>query len=657
MWLFSPVFREIAIARSRQSQSSRCRLRRSVLAALILASAISVAPAAGRQTAEDAGTVFGRVLSTDGAPVAQAKVKLTRTIRRIGADGRLEIVTTAATSLDRYALSNSRGEFSFAVVPPGDYLLVGEAPGYIPGTSQGRWSVGEPAGVLVDAGRNVRTTITLHKAGVVTGRVTDRGGGPLVDVEVHARSVDGNGTYVDRTDDRGEYRIYNLQPGGYHVIVPFRAVSVDDGARDALLGLSSEERYSTLREVGVSLSSRQVTSSGLRLLMPSGGLVPEVSEAGARFKTFATTFYPDQSEPENAELVLVKSGGILHGIDFHLTLSTTHELKGRVEPSSITRPLLLKLVPAVSESALPLALAYPTATAVSKGGGTFRFAAVPEGAYLLTTLSVPQAPQDMSVRSREVNVGGRVVASDIARADIVRAPELPTYWGSTPVRLAPAAIYNLALDVREGFRLVGRVSASSMSRPPTAVSGFSVSLRSDTWEEWGLHVPAETDREGHFSSMQYRPGRYFIEVVPPSPSWTVTSILVEGNDVLRRSLKLSADLSDVLISVSSSPGRLTGSVLPSTRTDDGDIVCLVPTEALRMPESEFKLDSVGLSRLDETRVYGFSGLVPGRYFLLRTSSDSSAHIVRKRCVSQAANVGVSVEVGAGPQATDGPRLR
>jgi hypothetical protein len=67
-------------------------------------------------------------------------------------------------------------------------------------------------------------TITMIKGGVITGRVTNAAGEPLIAVQVNAamaRDAEGNpvrgGARSRFTDDRGVYRIYGLPPGTYVV--------------------------------------------------------------------------------------------------------------------------------------------------------------------------------------------------------------------------------------------------------------------------------------------------------------------------------------------------------------------------------------------------------------------------------------------------------
>jgi Carboxypeptidase regulatory-like domain len=89
-------------------------------------------------------------------------------------------------------------------------------------------------------------TITMIKGGVITGRVTNATGEPLIGVRVNAvmtRGAEGNtarraAARPRFTDDRGFYRLYGLPPGTYVVFT-----------RNAFPLLTTEtRRHITLRQ-------------------------------------------------------------------------------------------------------------------------------------------------------------------------------------------------------------------------------------------------------------------------------------------------------------------------------------------------------------------------------------------------------------------------
>src|SRR5262249_52000573 len=112
------------------------------------------------------------------------------------------------------------GNFKLTGLSPGAYILNAQAPGYVASdvsTENAIHRIGEDV------------TINLVKGGVITGRVTDEAGEPIVGVSVFSSRLRGLesksrgfpgesfGARVGMTDDRGVYRIYGLLPGIYIV--------------------------------------------------------------------------------------------------------------------------------------------------------------------------------------------------------------------------------------------------------------------------------------------------------------------------------------------------------------------------------------------------------------------------------------------------------
>jgi hypothetical protein len=112
------------------------------------------------------------------------------------------------------------GRFKFTSLPPQIYYLYCRGDGvYVNPAPQagqtGRYYLGD------------QITLRLVKGGVITGRVTDAFGQPLVGALVYAQRVRGlNGQPIEReqlnarySDDRGSYRIFGLEPGAYIIFV------------------------------------------------------------------------------------------------------------------------------------------------------------------------------------------------------------------------------------------------------------------------------------------------------------------------------------------------------------------------------------------------------------------------------------------------------
>src|SRR5262249_3891908 len=144
----------------------------------------------------------------DGQPTADAGVSSYRISEKI--------------IFARSVASDDEGNFRLTGLLPGAYLLNAYALGYVAAETSTENEIHR-------IGENV--TISLVKGGVITGRVTDETGEPLVGVGVlpkRLRDLEGKTTSLRfagsrvgsaMTDDRGVYRIYGLQPGVYIVSI------------------------------------------------------------------------------------------------------------------------------------------------------------------------------------------------------------------------------------------------------------------------------------------------------------------------------------------------------------------------------------------------------------------------------------------------------
>ena len=177
--------------------------------ALILLAAAGVV----RGSAQTRDSIAGRVVGDDGLPVVNARVQ----VSAVRGEGPQRV------SLQ--ALSDDEGNFRIAGLRPGDYAISANAEAYLPGWFAGAGLPGDNR--LAHPGDFIN--LTLRKGAVITGKVTDAKGQPVVAVFVGAmpvrnqndQPVPPRGIRVEReaqTDDRGVYRIYGLQSGSYLVV-------------------------------------------------------------------------------------------------------------------------------------------------------------------------------------------------------------------------------------------------------------------------------------------------------------------------------------------------------------------------------------------------------------------------------------------------------
>ncbi|HKG14388.1 MAG TPA: carboxypeptidase-like regulatory domain-containing protein [Pyrinomonadaceae bacterium] len=126
------------------------------------------------------------------------------------------------------ARTDAEGRYRITGVPPGKYVVTPMAPAYVL-LDVTNFPPGKP--LTLSAGDSVEDTdFRVIRGGVITGRVLDEDGNPVVMEPVSVTPEDPKSEQqrsrffaVDQrdlaTDDRGVYRVYGIQPGRYRVSV------------------------------------------------------------------------------------------------------------------------------------------------------------------------------------------------------------------------------------------------------------------------------------------------------------------------------------------------------------------------------------------------------------------------------------------------------
>lgn len=130
--------------------------------------------------------------------------------------------TVARTATD------TEGQYRLMGVPAGRYTIVAFAPAMV-GPNEGTYGEGGKTVTLAEGETVEKIDFALVKGGVITGRVTDTDGTPVIGEYVNLSSVDKNqgrsnsysffNPYMYQTDDRGVYRLYGIPAGRYTISV------------------------------------------------------------------------------------------------------------------------------------------------------------------------------------------------------------------------------------------------------------------------------------------------------------------------------------------------------------------------------------------------------------------------------------------------------
>lgn len=156
------------------------------------------------------GSISGKVIM-DGKHAVDALVILSKN----------EQVLPHQTTLPPRTTTDSNGQYRFSGLPAGKYFVNVAAPGYVNPKRPNEWE--ESSSITLADGEAIESiNFTLVKGGVITGRVSDEEGRPVIEENLVLYRLEDGGkkvrAYCNRdTDDRGAYRCFNLQPGKYIV--------------------------------------------------------------------------------------------------------------------------------------------------------------------------------------------------------------------------------------------------------------------------------------------------------------------------------------------------------------------------------------------------------------------------------------------------------
>ncbi|MBA3239661.1 MAG: carboxypeptidase regulatory-like domain-containing protein [Acidobacteria bacterium] len=571
------------------------RVMPALLALCLLAPVIfAQGPPAGpppKEPARPKGTITGRVIGEDGQPIANARVvaEAQRSNRGVGA----------------LAITGPDGKFRIENLERGAYSVRGHVPAHFDASY-----LEYERGVRAFYRLGDTVAITMLKGGVITGRVTDAKGEPVMGTRVNmvrVRTLEGRavrevnrfmGSLERLTDDRGVFRNYGLLPGVYVV------------------------------------SAGGKFSMGYRAT-PHGDEAP--------------TFHPSATR-DNATEVTVRTGEEAGGVDVRLRQEGGHTVSGTVEgvgdaahAEYITE---VRFIAASNTEYQGHLLFYGRATS----GEGFAFESLTDGEYDLVALRyqinggkvLGGAAQRVSVRGTDVqglkitfaplaSISGRIVLENPPAAASPQT-KMPTTTTTTHSAVAPACREKPDALLDGAVIIVRREGAGSQA--DAAVQTATIARESAVRE-------AAPDEKGEFTFQGLRGLRYRLEV-RLGESFYVSSIRQKGaagpqpaqvtrqpqprGDVLR--LRAGESLSGVVVTALHGAASLRGRIVAAaiahaagSPTPEASRVYLVPQERERAEDPARFAES----EIAEDGGFAFEGLAPGRYWLLvRTAPTAPA---------------------------------
>ena len=552
-------------------------------------------PAGQQPVATGTATVTGIVtMGASGQPARKVRVNLSGQELRGG----------------RSTTTDDQGRFSFTALPAGRYTLSANKPGFLT-ASYGQKRPGTPGtAIQLSDGQKFQAQLQIPKGSVLTGVVLDENGEPTPGTNVRAlrfmmqngrRTLQQSGS--GSTDDRGIYRIYNLQPGEYVVCANPRNTAAGDVERSFAEIQSLQQMVATMAERG---NPEQVAPMRERLtqLQAAVGQQPDDLPAG-----YAPVCYPGTIVTTQASPIPLGVGEERPGIDFQLQLVGMARVEGMVMNS--TGQPIQNIQVTMQDTATVGSPLNNVNSARADADGRFRFSGVAPGQYRI------------SARAQVGQPGGR--GRGEPRVEIVQGgraggpPPPPrqeplVLWASADISVDGRHLSNVMLSLQPGLSISGTLQFEGAIPPPTDLTRMRVNVLPADPGPGGGNSTGRVEANGRFTIASVAPGRYRLSA-SGGQGWFVDSITVGGQDAMDfpAEVKPSENLSGVTITFTDKQTELSGSLVDDKGQPAVDYTLVIfPADQRYWVGSSRRIRT---ARPATDGRYTITGLPPGDYKL------------------------------------------
>jgi protocatechuate 3,4-dioxygenase beta subunit len=487
-----------------------------------------------------AGSIEGLVKTRSGDPVPKAAVTLAQDVRQ-GASATF--------------VTGSDGRFIFPAIPPGQYRLTAKRNGYADAEYGRRGTNGGGSSITVAAGANLNVNLTMTAYGAISGRITDGDGEPVVAAVVEAlRYSYANGrrslteAKAVETNDRGEYRLFWLQPGKYYI----------------RCGGSSQVLRTTVD-----------VASGAAFVRVAPPTTPDKRQ-------YAPAYFPGTSDPQGATAIDLTPGSDYGGVDFILNASTLKHVRVKISSGNDTR-VAARLTLAPRNPAGVLDVLH----GVGGSDGQGQFPSVPPGSYILSAAG--------GFPSGGARAGGR---------------ELVRRNGATvPVDVRDQDV-DITLNLNPSVDFAGRVTVEGLRSGVQMDSHPIISLLAPGAQTGTQGISDFADFHGNeaFDFSDVIDGEYSVRIEDIPKDTYLKSARFGSTDVLADGLHVDSRLNGTLeIVLGADGGTVTGSVVDTRRQPAANVsVTLVPDESRRN-----RIDLHKTVSTDGSGRFTMQGVAPG----------------------------------------------
>ena len=502
-------------------------------------------------------------------------------------------------------ISDANGTFVLTELPAGSYRLGASRGGYLGGEyGQRRPGGGSSRITLEDGIRRADLVIRMWPDASISGRVVDERGEGVAGVPVYAlERHDDMDRYIvagssSTTNDLGEYRISRLKPGEYAVATNCRMISrvLATAVRPAVPAIG---HGATSGDYGWT-SHYLVDASGKAVAIPQCPLLPDLPSRGTR--TFVASV-AGAARLRDGLVVPLELGDARPHVDIQLQTRPAARIAGVVtNPGGPIEGAMVRLVRDDWDG--PEFLSDISAHVARDG--TFIMPIVPAGQY--TLVAWRQLPP---VSDARVTADGQLTSG---MDDVVISDETAA-WARMPLAVGTEPVTDLAVTLRPGTKVSGRVEIDS-TNPPARLPLSSVFLHPLAGRFYGAGAVANMV-DGRFTVL-LRPGSYMAEARTASQAWRIQSVAVNGRTVGLQPIEIGTTDVELVVTLTDRVATLSGDVLGETAEYAVVIVFPVNADARSLPAPEdqpFWSHRLVQVQRAEAGHFTFSTLVPGEYFV------------------------------------------
>jgi len=496
------------------------------------------------------GKLSGRVVAADtGRPIPRARVLL-----------------SASQFPTRAVLTDEAGLFALTTLPEGRFTLTASKAGFVTLSYGQRRPLQAGTPIQLAAGQEIKgVEFRLPRGSVITGRVVDENGEPMPGTSVRVLAyqyAQGSRQLIPvggaQTDDRGEYRVWGLNPGDYYV--------------------SANAQNFNPAPVGPPIPVNSAAGRGAPV--GPGGPLPggdDPTEQG-----YAPTYFPGVASIAEARPVTIGLSAEVGEINFNVLLVRTSRITGHVANTDGT--------PA-SGGNVTLTAGAPGAG--GRGGQMGNYSGRIQADGRFTIANVP--PGRYTLRARG---NGRSPAFALG-----------------PLVLSGGDVSDVMLTLQPGASITGTITlqnTQSASQPD--VSQFRITTFSEEPATVGPAGSARVDRTGAFTLDGVAPGEQLLRAQTPR-GWQLKSVTIDGRESVDTPFEIrpGQKLAGVNVVFTDKIAEIDGLVTDSQGAPATEYTVLAFPEdvSLWRPQSR----QIMTSRPDQNGRFQLRGLPPGSYYV------------------------------------------